>query len=318
MSHQLSDFFGVNNPGCDRDCAKNKKLTNKFLVNGICSNVVSGFDQDNVRCVKTWASEKIFILERYFNIFSTGMKKYWEGKINYVEICSGPGICIDRDTNKEILGTALAIASQPGFEYVKQAVFVDLNKVVVETLNRRFSNLGISHKATAIEGDYYCPTAILKDIKPLINTAGLTLVFIDPTDCSIPFDSVKRLLLGLGKKTDLIINFAFGMDARRNIKLAFDEPYSRVRKKYSDFLGSRDFFGSDICKEMTENGQLDELHRQFVDFYIGQLEEIGYIYTGYKPIRHYYELLFATSNETGMKFWNEAISRELHGDRKLF
>jgi hypothetical protein len=44
--------------------------------------------------------QKIFHLIQYFGIFTIGMKSKWQGNINYIEICSGPGRCVNRENGE--------------------------------------------------------------------------------------------------------------------------------------------------------------------------------------------------------------------------
>ncbi|MBT3243835.1 MAG: three-Cys-motif partner protein TcmP [Bacteroidetes bacterium] len=311
----ITNYFGTTHHECDGNCNKIQRV--KYLENGICTKVVAGYDGGPIRCVKTWANEKIHLLTRYFDIFATGMKDKWAGNINYIEICSGPGICLDKDNSKEILGAPLAISQMRGFEYINRAIFIDMNPLVVDNLNKRFQNFGIDDRALAMLGDYNQHHNLLNSLNSIIARKGLNLLFIDPTDCSVPFTTVSRLLSSLNK-CDLILSVMYGSDPKRNMQRAFDEPKSRVRQKYSDFLGSNDFFENDENLELANQGRHDQLHRNFIDFYIGQLKTFEYLYFDCETVRHMYELLFASKNETGQEFWKEATKKKLYGQRKLF
>jgi len=54
-----------------------------------------------------WAKQKIVRLEKYFYAFATSMHDKWDS-LNYIEIASGPGICLDRKSLYEFDGSALA------------------------------------------------------------------------------------------------------------------------------------------------------------------------------------------------------------------
>ncbi|MFA6482304.1 MAG: three-Cys-motif partner protein TcmP [Bacteroidales bacterium] len=310
----LSDFTEQLNPNCFPLCSREQRKKN--IKEGICSKVTSVFDDREVRCVAPWAREKIHYLTRYFDLFSTGMKFKWEGNINYIEICSGPGICMDRDSGTEFLGTPLAIAQKKSFDFLARAVFVDLNQFVVTTLNERFNDFGKSPKAIAIQGNYLNTAETIKDIRSHISKSGLNLIFIDPTDVSVPFETVASLSDAFGK-SDIIINIMYGSDVKRGLSSAMADPYGRARIKYSSFLGSNDFFVSDINKALFEAGKHDQLHQKFIDCYLGKLKDIGYIYTGFQSVRHLYELFFATTNKKGLEFWEKATHKEPDGQRKL-
>ena len=70
------------------------------------------------------------------------MKNKWNG-LNYIEICSGSGRCILRETGEEIDGTSLSILQHPSYSWIKKSLFIDIQESVVEVLNTRILNLGI-------------------------------------------------------------------------------------------------------------------------------------------------------------------------------
>ena len=77
------DLRPIKNEGCGR-CQKKRRLA--LTEDSLCTEVKSAKDDLPVRCVGTWAYEKIYRLVQYFGIFSQGMKSKWEGKLNYIEI----------------------------------------------------------------------------------------------------------------------------------------------------------------------------------------------------------------------------------------
>ena len=114
-------------PKCEL-CPHEKHKTDK---DELCT-VAFASDGYPVRCVGKWASEKIYYLLQYFQIFTQGMKNRWDGNIRYIEVCSGPGRCCTRDRN-ELDGTALAVLKHPLFVHHKQALFFDFSENVVDT-----------------------------------------------------------------------------------------------------------------------------------------------------------------------------------------
>lgn len=66
-----------------------------------------GSDGLVVRDSGVWATEKLYYLDHYLDIFSVGMTKKWAGKLYYVDLFAGPGICRIRESNKEIDGSPL-------------------------------------------------------------------------------------------------------------------------------------------------------------------------------------------------------------------
>jgi three-Cys-motif partner protein len=265
--------------------------------------------------VGEWAYEKIFHLHQYFGIFSKAMAGKWDG-LNYVEICSGPGRCIFKETGEEVDGTALAILNHPGFHLLNTALFIDHNKDTVDVLNKRIAQLGWQRKAVAEVGDYTDTVGIMRLLARLPDR-HLKLVFIDPTDCSVPFLTVGSIIKGL-KYVDLIINLPVYMDAGRNLaKATIDAGYGKARQKYAEFLGVNDFFDREPVQELARAGNDRALRTVFRDVYRDRLGLYGHTYTALHPIRNLYELLFASGHERGLKFWNETCVVGCNGQREM-
>ena len=310
------DFNEVANPNCHKKC--NKEIRQGLTNDGICLQTTSVIDNLPVRCVGEWAFQKIFHLTKYFGIFSTGMKDKWEGNINYIEICSGPGRCINRTSGIEFNGTSICIIEHEAFRYLNQALFIDYNEKIVETLNLRINNRSITN-SKAILGDYSSPSLICREIAKATEGKGLNLVFIDPTDCSVPFELLKEI-----KKTlvnvDFIVNFAIRTDVNRNIRSALlcQDTHQAVIQKYKSFLGSDSFFNNQLAVDFAENGNNMELRRLFREEYMSSLKLIGYSYFDFKPIENYYDLVFATTHPKGIEFWRKANAIGYDGQRSLF
>ncbi len=294
---------------CDRE------NRDKNLNDGKCDKVVSATDSGAVRCVGPWADDKIHFLTRYFNIFGNGMHRKWEGNLHYVEMCSGPGRCINRETAEEFNGTALAVMSETAYRHFKTLTFLDKSPGVVAALQQRISSMSQQDKATAVEADYtepltYLPTCLQRA------SLGLTLVFLDPTDCSVPMDTVRLLSTAL-RSVDFIINVATGSDANRNFRVAFRKEGGSARKKYERFLGSSDFYTDPTNVRLAEANKTDELRTRFRTAYQQSMQRFGYRYFGIETVRHYYDLLFASKHPTGLKFWDEAKSVRPDGQLTL-
>lgn len=236
MKNRL-DLGYAQNLNCKQGCNKSDRLD--FTENELCTEAISVVDSLPIRCVGEWATQKIYYLVQYFGIFANGMKNKWGGKLNYIEICCGPGRCIARENGIEFDGTALSIIKHNAFQHLNKALFFDINKEVVDTLNKRISKTGINN-AKAIVGNYNEPENIRKNIQNEIQKNSLNLIFIDPTDCSVPFTLIKTIKETL-TKVDFIINLASGTDFNRNVINSFLKPesYSTSINKYSLFLNNR-------------------------------------------------------------------------------
>jgi three-Cys-motif partner protein len=243
------------------------------------------------------------------------MKNKWE--INYIEICSGPGRCISRETGTEFNGTALSIIKHDSFKHVNKALFFDFNPLIVETLNKRIKLLNTT-KAKAIIGDYYKPEEICENILKEISPRSLNLIFIDPTDCSVPFNLIRFLKRAI-PNIDFIINVATKSDINRNIKelLLDQEKFKVAIAKYSRFLDSIDFFRSEKNINLAQQGNNLELRNAFRVTYTNSLKNLGYEHSDYKRIENLYDILFASANPKGIEFWIKANKYKFDGQAKL-
>jgi hypothetical protein len=298
------------NSECEKGC--NKEERQKKAENDTCMMVKSQNDNLSVRCVGEWAEDKIYLLHQYFGIFAGGMKKKWP--LNYIEICSGPGICINRQSGFEFDGTAISIIKHEQFQHINKAIFYDYDNNVVDTLNKRISHLNLSHKAVARYRDYNNPNSICAELK-ILGPNCLNLILIDPTDCSVPFSLIEKITATL-KHVDLIINVATMTDFNRNIQMAFGDP--KRAEKYIRFLGNGSYFSSSENIAYCANKNYPKLRESFRKHYAHSLENIGYKYFDFTSIRNYYDILFATSNPKGIEFWQKASKTiDSQGQRSL-
>ncbi len=63
-----------------------------------------------------WVKEKLYYVKRYIDVFETAMRaKNWRRRI-FIDLFSGPGKCVIRDTNEYIIGSPiLALQTQYPF-----------------------------------------------------------------------------------------------------------------------------------------------------------------------------------------------------------
>jgi three-Cys-motif partner protein len=307
------DLNELVNTGCKRKCNKQERL--ELTENDLCKETNSVIDNLPVRCVGQWSVQKIYLLNQYFGIFTTGMQKKWE--VNYIEICSGPGRCISRERGTEFNGTALSITNHNAYKFINKALFFDFNPVIIETLNKRLANLNIEN-AKAYIGDYNNPHGICDKIVNEISSNSLNLVFIDPTDCSIPFNLIRHIKNAI-PKVDFIINVAIGSDYNRNIKdvILNQVKFKSLVSKYSRFLSSTSFFQNHNNKELALAGNNLALRVAFRNAYIDSLKTLGYEHFSYHRILNLYDILFATENKLGIDFWTKATKYKFDGQSTL-
>lgn len=284
-------------------------------ADGLSPAIMSCLDNLPVRPVGGWAYDKIYRLVQYFGIFAGGMKNQWEA-LNYIEIGCGPGRCVVRDDCLEVDGTALAIIRHRYFTSLQRAIFIDARPRVAEILNRRIAALGAEAIASAVVGDYANGSGLCAVLKDLTERS-LNFVFIDPTECDIPFATIQQIA-GHLKNTDLLVNVALGTDANRNLLSAILSPrHSKAREKYERFLGTPGFCAQPGVVELAKLGDHSALRRKFAETYKERLAKIGYFHTDVRPVRHYYHLLFASRSEKGLEFWQKSCRIAPDNQRQL-
>jgi three-Cys-motif partner protein len=263
-----------------------------------------------------WGRKKIYFLIQYFNIFTQGMKNQWGGNIAYFEIASGPGRCIDRENGFEFDGSAIAILKSPGATHLKAARFIDIDSRVVDTLNARIDSLPNKGNFRALMGSFENGETLATLIKDL-NPVGLNLVFIDPTDCSVPFSTIQTLH-DRGIKFDLIINVATKTDFNRNMESALNKPDSPGRMKYESFLGGSELFIDPRFVQAVRTDHFDDGRRLFAQAYQRSLSRLGFKHFESEEVNGFYEVLFATTHPRGLDFWRKAQAIKMDGQRGLW
>ena len=301
------------NENCHKKCTKNRRR--EITTDGVCTEVYSVADNQIVRCVGDWAEQKIYHLIQYFGIFSNAMKNKWWGGINYIEICSGPGRCINRETGEEIDGTSLAIVNHKDVEKLNNIFFFDFDTDVVKTLNDRIKKSGVE-KAEAFIGDYTDEKSISSVLESMIGKNSLNLVFIYKTYCIVHFSFIEEIKNKI-ENIDLIVNVASGTDFNRNIGNVFlnREAYSKAYEKYRLFLNDDQYFASHENMNLAKNNNFQELRLRFRDSYKTKLMTLGFKYFDFKKIKHYYDLVFVTRSKLALEFWKKANMIEFNGQR---
>lgn len=111
------------------DCVNNK--------DGICQTHKSE-DGLSLHCCGSWSKDKIDHFEYYAEMFSTGMKNKWNGRLYYVDLFSGPGKCIARENLEEFDGTCMrAVNIKDKFNHY---FLVDTNSLCIKDLKQRLKN----------------------------------------------------------------------------------------------------------------------------------------------------------------------------------
>ncbi len=248
--------------------------------------------------------EKQFQLRSIADIFARAMKGKWDDGIYYVDLFSGPGKCILRDSGEEIAGSPL-VASEMPFDHFYLA---DSNSVFLDALKGRLSGAGLPEdnfhfyvgEADDVVGD------ILMDLPPARSSLGFA--FLDPWAWDFSFRSLERLTQG--RRMDVLVNFNIG-----DLKRDWLHPLHRLDSFLNLPCGHRDFFGFDDGGEVSV--------RMLLDHYESQLRGIGYHHVADDiPVTNskntpLYHIIFGSKNPLGKRLRDAVSKRTASGQFKM-
>lgn len=251
-----------------------------------------GPDGSAARVVGAWAAEKQHYVGQYMTIFARGMSKSWPRRV-YVDLFAGPGMCVTRGTDDFFDGSPLIALQRPFTDHI----YVDLDPVATESLERRVSSWRNERAVHVIQGD--CNDAIDRVIE-LIPKNAIVFAFIDPTNWQIRFETVRKLCAD--RRVDILLTFQVGMLKRNRMVPSM--------KKVDAF------FGTTTWRPALDSGEQAKL-AHFATCYGAQMVSLGYldVTPSIEPKMRIsthtllYTLRFYSKHERGHEFW-EKIARE--------
>ena len=261
----------------------------------ICSDGQSGIK------VGPWAQEKLHYIRRYCNIFNMGMKKHWVTR-NYIDLFSGPGICLVEKTKTEIYGSPLlALSCESPFTH---HFFNDAELKFIKALRKRSATYS-STNTTYFNKD--C-NLVIDELLEKLPPYSLDFCFIDPFNWEINFNSIRKLTEK--RRMDLAITFHIG-----NIKRVADNPPQELLDFFPNTSWQNEY------KNAGKEGKLSG--RVLLDAYGRGLKELGY-----KEIKDYvlmanrtnvplYNLIFASKHPRGAEFWDKIADRSEAGQIRM-
>ena len=259
-----------------------------------------------------WAKDKLCFWHRYVDMVTKSMvgKPHWPGGIVYVDLFSGPGICVDRDSGERFPGSPLiaANASKP----FSKILLCELDQNNASACESRLSTTYAKNKFEMFVGD--CNETI-NELTAKIPRSALTLAFIDPTGLHVQLETVKKL--AKSGATDALILFPVAQDVMRNANYYY---FSQEESKLDMFLGSDSNWRDQLNTTTTDDPVVKR--KLFAKIYKEQLNRhCGFTYFGEKVIERnsapLYRLIFATQNELAIKFWNESLKKDSQGQKGL-
>ena len=167
------------------------------------------------------AKDKEFTLRSIAGIFTGAMYKKWPGRLYYVDLFSGPGKCVIRNSKEETAGSPLIAAKVPFTNYY----FADEDSDSIEVLKQRIERLNLNGKKFFYHVGKADDTIdeILKVLPSPRQSLGLA--FLDPWGWDFSFENLSRLTRS--RRLDILINFNIGYMKRNWQEASLTLEYSR-------------------------------------------------------------------------------------------
>jgi three-Cys-motif partner protein len=272
--------------------------------------------QDNLiaRVSGTWAMEKLKYVEKYMDIFSTGMKKNWATRI-YVDLMSGPGRCVT-DDGQEFLGSPLlALATKTAFSKI---VLVEGEPNLADALKARVAASPRNETVEVLTGNCN-DKALIARIRQLVPSDALALTFVDMLGLDVRLDTLARLTEG--RRMDLAITFQIG-DLKRNVGHALKNPGEG--RRFDEFFGTENWRET-AWAHRSGGMPFQDLATAFADFYEERLRTLGYPHVArsldvMKNSKNVdlYRLLLASRHPRAVDFFEKISQISPLGERRLF
>ncbi|MCA6099181.1 three-Cys-motif partner protein TcmP [Bradyrhizobium australafricanum] len=248
--------------------------------------------------VGEWASEKHARVQRYIEIASKARALYvpppnWRGGASYIELFSGPGRSLIRDTSRIIDGSPLvahsaALTSDVPFTAMH---LNDSDPAMTAAVDQRLRALGV------IPATYSEPAEIAVDrIIAAINPAGLHFAFLDPFNLDgLSFEIIKKL--ARLQRVDMLIHVSV-QDLQRNL-----DDYSRPGDVF-------DRFAPGWYDHVDTKQSINSFRAALMEYWLGEIRKLGTmpakgveLIVGSKRQRLYW-LVFVSAHSLAQKLWD--------------
>ncbi len=288
------------------DLGRHAVAFSRIASNGL--TLVAGSDGLAARQVHAWSDEKLFYVQAFMDIFTTGMKAKWS-RLVYADFFAGPGRNVDESTQQEGLGSPLRALEFDGFT---KLFFNDSNPEAVSALRQR---VGPQRENRVLITQLDCNNAVDAARQFLFpngtarNTLGLA--FIDPTAYEMRFESIRRFTSDV--RVALIITFMTNFVRRFRGQPGFDEG-----SNFDLFMGTREWL------KLRDRRPSPGFTRDLLDIYESNLATLGYVHVDddarilNTQRSSIYHLVFASKHERGADFFAKISQRDYSGQRRLF
>jgi three-Cys-motif partner protein len=252
--------------------------------------------------VGDWAERKYRLISYYAEMFSTSMKRKWEGRA-YIDLFAGAGRGRVRDTTRILQTSALLALGVP--DPFDRYVFCDLDRACTRALRQRVEReYGDSRKVDYLTGDsnelVHRVLALMREERH--KGSLLSFCVVDPYKmANLKFSTIEQLS---SLFADFLVLIPSYMDAHRN-EDAYSAPGNTT---VEEFLGDPDW-RSARARTPGDFGAF------IVDQFGIAMRRLGFIYDGpgeevsiSLPVKNFklYHLAFFSKSELVMKFWRTA------------
>jgi three-Cys-motif partner protein len=260
------------------------------------------FDPDDgliIDEVGEWAPQKHARVQRYVEIASKTRAKYvpppsWRSGASYIDLFSGPGRSLIRDTGRIVDGSPLIAfnaAQSSGVPFTSMHLN-DFDLAKSAALDQRIRARG---------GEAVCyndPADLAVDkIVAAVHPQGLHFAFLDPYDLKgLSFDLIEKLSK---LKVDMLIHVSVH-DLQRNL-----DDYSRPGDVF-------DSFAPGWRSQVNPNQSINAFRAALMEYWLAEIQKLGklpakgvQLIEGSKRQRLYW-LMFVSEHSLALKFW-EAI-----------
>jgi three-Cys-motif partner protein len=241
---------------------------------------------------------KLEAVGRFSNAYSTALKN--SGHTAYVDLFAGPGLLRNAVSRKLAWGTPQIPLQCP----------VPFNTLVLVERDGESSDALLARvRVRARRGEHVvvindAAEAAIDDVINKIPRGSFALALVDPFRIEFGLDAVRQMATATGRRVDLILLFADGMDLKRNLDLAMAGAPAHA-PRFNAAFGGLDWRGVVVAGEPASRSA-----GKLIRLYLEKLRSVGFTHFG-EPFLvknrrevEVYQLLYATRADLGVKIWN--------------
>jgi three-Cys-motif partner protein len=253
--------------------------------------------------VGPWTAEKHDRLRKFIDASRGARARFippkGSGGASYIELYSGPGRSLIKDTTTIIDGSPLVAykAAQDSGSIFSEMHLADIVPDHTAAVQRRIQGLGGQAMVYPAEAE-----RAVDDILHALNPSGLHFAFIDPFDLELPFEIIAKL--ARVRHMDMLIHVSVH-DLQRNL-----DNYSRPG-------GVLDRFAPDWGEHVDQKQAIQGFRSALLKYWLQKIRELGTmpaqgieLVSGSRGQRLYW-LVFVSRHNLGQKLWDDV--RNLHG-----